>query len=87
MSPSGKKVPGDYVGNGEASAPMHNDRYDFSDEAIPYETPSIGDRALLGTRMCVRYCRAPPLAYATTVEDTIAAVGRLVATPLRSNRT
>src|SRR6476646_5308882 len=25
-------------------------------------------------RMCVRYCRAPPLAYATTVEDPIAAV-------------
>ena len=45
MCPSGKKVPGDYinVGNGEASAPLHNDRYDFSDEAIAYETPSIGD--------------------------------------------
>ena len=45
MSPSGKKVPGDYinVGNGEASAPMHNDRYDFSDEAISYEIPSIAD--------------------------------------------
>ena len=24
------------LGNGEASAPVHNDRYDFSDEAIPY---------------------------------------------------
>ena len=45
MCPSGKKVPGDYinVGNGEASAPMHSDRYDFSDEAIPYEIRSIGD--------------------------------------------
>ena len=45
MSPSGKKVPGDYinVGNGKVSAPMHNDRYDFIDEVIPYEIPSIGD--------------------------------------------
>ena len=34
MSPSGKKVPGAYInlGNGEASAPVHNDRYDFSNE-------------------------------------------------------
>jgi hypothetical protein len=24
-------------------APMHNDRYDFSDEAISYEIPSIAD--------------------------------------------
>jgi hypothetical protein len=41
----GAKVPGDYinVGNGEASAPMHNHPYDFSDEAIPYEIRSIGD--------------------------------------------
>ncbi|MHB1304604.1 MAG: M20 aminoacylase family protein [Acidiphilium sp.] len=30
--------PGAYInlGNGEASAPVHNDRYDFNDEAIPY---------------------------------------------------
>jgi len=30
--------PGAYIniGNGEASAPLHNDRYDFDDEAIPY---------------------------------------------------
>jgi hippurate hydrolase len=30
--------PGAYIniGNGEASAPLHNDRYDFNDEAIPY---------------------------------------------------
>ena len=33
-----EKVPGAYIrlGNGEASAPVHNDRYDFNDEAIPY---------------------------------------------------
>ena len=43
MSPSGKKVPGDYinVGNGEASAPMQNHGYDFSDEAIKIR--SFGD--------------------------------------------
>ena len=30
--------PGAYInlGNGETSAPVHNDRYDFNDEAIPY---------------------------------------------------
>ena len=58
MSPSGKKVPGAYInlGNGKASAPVHNDRYDFSEE-----DPSIRDWAPLRTRMCVRYCRAPPL--------------------------
>ena len=33
-----EKVPGAFinVGNGEKSAPLHNDRYDFNDEAIPY---------------------------------------------------
>jgi hippurate hydrolase len=33
-----EKAPGAYInlGNGEASAPVHNDRYDFNDEAIPY---------------------------------------------------
>src|SRR5215470_2046537 len=33
-----EKVPGAFInlGNGEASAPLHNDRYDFNDEAIPY---------------------------------------------------
>jgi amidohydrolase len=33
-----EKVPGAYInlGNGEASAPVHNDRYDFNDETIPY---------------------------------------------------
>ncbi len=33
-----EKVPGAYInlGNGEASAPVHNDRYDFNDDAIPY---------------------------------------------------
>ena len=33
-----EKVPGAYInlGNGEASAPVHNDHYDFNDEAIPY---------------------------------------------------
>jgi len=33
-----EKVPGAYInlGNGEASAQVHNDRYDFNDEAIPY---------------------------------------------------
>jgi len=33
-----ESVPGAYInlGNGEASAPLHNDRYDFNDEAIPY---------------------------------------------------
>ncbi len=33
-----EKVPGAYInlGNGEASAPVHNDRYDFNDEAIPF---------------------------------------------------
>ena len=32
-----EKVPGAYInlGNGEASAPVHNDRYDFNDEIIP----------------------------------------------------
>jgi hippurate hydrolase len=30
--------PGAYInlGNGESSAPLHNDRYDFNDEALPY---------------------------------------------------
>jgi hippurate hydrolase len=30
--------PGAYIGlgNGEASAPLHNDHYDFNDDAIPY---------------------------------------------------
>jgi hippurate hydrolase len=30
--------PGAYInlGNGEASAPVHNDRYDFNDAAIPF---------------------------------------------------
>lgn len=33
-----EKVPGAYInlGNGEKSAPVHNDRYDFNDEAIPF---------------------------------------------------
>jgi hippurate hydrolase len=33
-----EKVPGAYInlGNGESSAPVHNDRYDFNDAAIPY---------------------------------------------------
>jgi hippurate hydrolase len=33
-----EKVPGAYInlGNGETSAAVHNDRYDFNDEAIPY---------------------------------------------------
>lgn len=33
-----EKVPGAYinVGNGEASAPVHNDRYDFNDAGIPF---------------------------------------------------
>ncbi len=33
-----EKVPGAYInlGNGPTSAPVHNDRYDFNDEAIPY---------------------------------------------------
>ncbi len=33
-----EKVPGAYIniGNGETSAPLHNDRYDFNDEATPY---------------------------------------------------
>ena len=33
-----EKVPGAYInlGNGEASAQVHNNRYDFNDEAIPY---------------------------------------------------
>jgi hippurate hydrolase len=33
-----ERVPGAYInlGNGEGSAPVHNDRYDFNDEAIPY---------------------------------------------------
>ena len=33
-----EKVPGAYInlGNGETSAPVHNDRYDFNDDAIPF---------------------------------------------------
>ncbi len=33
-----ERVPGAYInlGNGESSAPVHNPRYDFNDEAIPY---------------------------------------------------
>jgi len=33
-----EKVPGAYInlGNGELSAPVHNDRYDFNDAAIPF---------------------------------------------------
>ncbi len=33
-----EKVPGAYInlGNGEKSAPVHNDRYDFNDETIPF---------------------------------------------------
>jgi amidohydrolase len=33
-----ERVPGAYInlGNGEASAPVHNQLYDFNDEAIPY---------------------------------------------------
>jgi hippurate hydrolase len=33
-----EKVPGAYIvlGNGEASAPVHNHKYDFNDAAIPY---------------------------------------------------
>jgi amidohydrolase len=33
-----EKVPGAYInlGNGETSAPVHNDRYDFADDAIPF---------------------------------------------------
>ena len=33
-----EKVPGAYInlGNGEGSAPVHNDKYDFNDEAIPF---------------------------------------------------
>jgi hippurate hydrolase len=32
-----EKVPGAFIfaGNGETSAPVHNDRYDFNDEGIP----------------------------------------------------
>ena len=32
-----EKVPGAYIniGNGEGSAPVHNDKYDFNDAAIP----------------------------------------------------
>lgn len=33
-----ERIPGAYInlGNGEASSPVHNDHYDFNDEAIPY---------------------------------------------------
>ena len=33
-----ERIPGAYInlGNGEASSPVHNDRYDFNDEAISY---------------------------------------------------
>ncbi|MDQ2803508.1 MAG: M20 family metallopeptidase [Pseudomonadota bacterium] len=33
-----EQVPGAYlnIGNGEQSAPVHNDRFDFNDDAIPY---------------------------------------------------
>ncbi|MDX2158547.1 MAG: M20 aminoacylase family protein [Hyphomicrobiaceae bacterium] len=33
-----EKVPGAYInlGNGESSAPVHNDKYDFNDNAIPF---------------------------------------------------
>jgi hippurate hydrolase len=33
-----EKVPGAYInlGNGETSAPVHNDHYDFNDAAIPF---------------------------------------------------
>ncbi|MGE0698575.1 MAG: M20 aminoacylase family protein [Hyphomicrobiaceae bacterium] len=33
-----EKVPGAYInlGNGEKSAPVHNDKYDFNDDAIPF---------------------------------------------------
>jgi metal-dependent amidase/aminoacylase/carboxypeptidase family protein len=33
-----EKAPGAHInlGNGKASAQVHNDRYDFNDEAIPY---------------------------------------------------
>jgi hippurate hydrolase len=33
-----ERVPGAYInlGNGETSAPVHNDRYDFNDDATPY---------------------------------------------------
>jgi amidohydrolase len=39
-----EKVPGAYInlGNGEASAAVHNDRYDFNDEAIPYGAAMFG---------------------------------------------
>jgi hippurate hydrolase len=39
-----EKVPGAYInlGNGEASAPVHNDRYDFNDEVIPYGAAVFG---------------------------------------------
>jgi amidohydrolase len=39
-----EKVPGAYInlGNGEQSAPVHNDHYDFSDEAIPYGAAMFG---------------------------------------------
>jgi amidohydrolase len=35
-----EKVPGAFIfaGNGKDSAPVHNDRYDFNDEGIPYGT-------------------------------------------------
>jgi len=44
MNPSGEKVPGACInlGNGEASAPVHNDRFDFSDEAIGYGAALFG---------------------------------------------
>jgi hippurate hydrolase len=47
-----EKVPGAYInlGNGEGSAPVHNDRYDFNDEAIPYGASvfaTLAERRLL----------------------------------------
>jgi amidohydrolase len=39
-----ERVPGAYInlGNGELSAPVHNDRYDFNDEAIPFGAALFG---------------------------------------------
>jgi hypothetical protein len=71
-----EKIPGAYINldNGEASSPVHNDRYDFHDEAIRYGAAMF---ALLVERTLVsrfqspgvgvslespcRYCRRPCL--------------------------
>jgi amidohydrolase len=50
-----EKVPGAYInlGNGETSAPVHNDRYDFNDAAIPFG-------AALFARLIERTLRSEP---------------------------